>query len=117
MEGCVFQDLEKQNETLQESLKKYHQEQRTLLDKVNILQQQLSQVDESLHLTEFLRHRGLFVITPIFLNMQEKITSEDTQKEVKKKQKQKISIDKPKFYKPFIVAFSFKFAYILLFFN
>lgn len=51
MDGCVFQDLEKQNETLQESLKKYHQEQRTLLDKVNILQQQLSQVDESLHLT------------------------------------------------------------------
>lgn len=59
----------------------------------------------------------MFVITPIFLNMQEKITSEDTQKEVKKKQKQKISIDKPKFYNPFIVAFSFKFAYILLFFN
>lgn len=58
----------------------------------------------------------MFVITPIFLNMQEKITSEDTHKEVKKKKK-KISIDKPKFYNPFIVAFSFKFAYILLFFN
>lgn len=38
------QDLERQNETLQESLRKYHQEQRTLTDKVNLLQQQLSQV-------------------------------------------------------------------------
>lgn len=41
---CVFQDLERQNETLQESLRKYHQEQRGLLDKVNMLQQQLTQV-------------------------------------------------------------------------
>ncbi|XP_018539045.1 uveal autoantigen with coiled-coil domains and ankyrin repeats protein isoform X3 [Lates calcarifer] len=48
------QDLERQNETLQESLRKYHQEQRTLLDKVNMLQQQLTQ---------------------------EKMTVEDTQKE------------------------------------
>ncbi|KAG7221772.1 hypothetical protein INR49_028846 [Caranx melampygus] len=39
----VAMDLERQNETLQESLKKYHQEQRSLLDKVNMLQQQLSQ--------------------------------------------------------------------------
>jgi len=41
---CVFKDLEKKNESQQESLKKFHQEQRTLLDKVNMLQQQLSQV-------------------------------------------------------------------------
>ncbi|KAI3376930.1 hypothetical protein L3Q82_000169 [Scortum barcoo] len=40
------QDLERQNETLQESLRKYHQEQRTLLDKVNMLQQQLSQKEQ-----------------------------------------------------------------------
>lgn len=39
-----LQDLERQNETLQENLRKYHQEQRTLIDKVNLLQQQLSQV-------------------------------------------------------------------------
>ncbi|XP_047675405.1 uveal autoantigen with coiled-coil domains and ankyrin repeats isoform X1 [Tachysurus fulvidraco] len=37
------QDLEKQNESQQETLKKYHQEQRALMDKVNILQHQLSQ--------------------------------------------------------------------------
>ncbi|XP_053298811.1 uveal autoantigen with coiled-coil domains and ankyrin repeats isoform X3 [Pleuronectes platessa] len=54
MEQWKRQDLEKQNNTLQESLRKYHQEQRTLVDKVNILQQQLSQ---------------------------EKLASEDTQKE------------------------------------
>uniref|UniRef100_A0A7N6AQG7 Uveal autoantigen with coiled-coil domains and ankyrin repeats b n=1 Tax=Anabas testudineus TaxID=64144 RepID=A0A7N6AQG7_ANATE len=36
-------DLERQNETLQESLRKYHQDQRALLDKVNLLQQQLTQ--------------------------------------------------------------------------
>ncbi|XP_067296623.1 uveal autoantigen with coiled-coil domains and ankyrin repeats protein isoform X2 [Pseudorasbora parva] len=39
----IIQDLEKKNESQQESLKKVHQEQRTLLDKVNMLQQQLSQ--------------------------------------------------------------------------
>ncbi|XP_070820570.1 uveal autoantigen with coiled-coil domains and ankyrin repeats isoform X1 [Chaetodon trifascialis] len=50
----IIHDLERQNETLQESLRKYHQEQRGLLDKVNTLQQQLTQ---------------------------EKITVEDTQKE------------------------------------
>lgn len=50
----MIHDLERQNENLQESLKKYHQEQRALLDKVNVLQQQLTQ---------------------------EKITVEDTQKE------------------------------------
>lgn len=48
------QDLERQNEALQENLRKYHQDQRVLLDKVNMLQQQLTQ---------------------------EKITGEDTQKE------------------------------------
>ncbi|XP_051944934.1 uveal autoantigen with coiled-coil domains and ankyrin repeats protein-like isoform X2 [Xyrauchen texanus] len=35
--------IQKQNESQQETLKKFHQEQRTLLDKVNMLQQQLSQ--------------------------------------------------------------------------
>ncbi|XP_065808829.1 uveal autoantigen with coiled-coil domains and ankyrin repeats protein isoform X4 [Labrus bergylta] len=50
----IIHDLERQNETMQESLRKYHQEQRVLLDKVNMLQQQLTQ---------------------------EKITVEDTQKE------------------------------------
>ncbi|XP_041793305.1 uveal autoantigen with coiled-coil domains and ankyrin repeats protein isoform X2 [Chelmon rostratus] len=50
----IIHDLERQNETLQESLRNYHQEQRALLDKVNMLQQQLTQ---------------------------EKITVEDTQKE------------------------------------
>ncbi|XP_077084826.1 uveal autoantigen with coiled-coil domains and ankyrin repeats protein isoform X1 [Siphateles boraxobius] len=39
----IIQDLEKKNESQQESLKKFHLEQRTLLDKVNMLQQQLSQ--------------------------------------------------------------------------
>lgn len=39
----IIQDLENKNESQQESLKKFHQEQRTLLDKVNMLQQQLSQ--------------------------------------------------------------------------
>ncbi|XP_070712138.1 uveal autoantigen with coiled-coil domains and ankyrin repeats [Pempheris klunzingeri] len=39
----IIHDLERQNETLQESLRKYHQEQRGLLDKVNMLQQQLTQ--------------------------------------------------------------------------
>lgn len=38
-----IQDLEKKNESQQETLKKFHQEQRTLLDKVNMLQRQLSQ--------------------------------------------------------------------------
>lgn len=41
----VIQDLERQNETLQEGLRKYHQEQKALLDKVNMLQQQLTQVN------------------------------------------------------------------------
>nr|XP_046249028.1 uveal autoantigen with coiled-coil domains and ankyrin repeats isoform X2 [Scatophagus argus] len=50
----IIHDLERQNEGLQESLRKYHQEQRVLVDKVNMLQQQLTQ---------------------------EKITVEDTQKE------------------------------------
>ncbi|KAM9409372.1 uveal autoantigen with coiled-coil domains and ankyrin repeats protein isoform 2-T2 [Pholidichthys leucotaenia] len=39
----VIHDLERQNETLQEGLRKYHQEQKALLDKVNMLQQQLAQ--------------------------------------------------------------------------
>eukprot|EP00066_Takifugu_rubripes_P019016 XP_011608282.1 PREDICTED: uveal autoantigen with coiled-coil domains and ankyrin repeats isoform X1 [Takifugu rubripes] len=39
----VIYDLERQNEGLQESLRKYHQEQRALVDKVNLLQQQLTQ--------------------------------------------------------------------------
>ncbi|KAM9366782.1 uveal autoantigen with coiled-coil domains and ankyrin repeats isoform 2-T2 [Symphorus nematophorus] len=42
----IIHDLERQNETLQESLRKYHQEQRNLLDKVNMLQQQLTQKDQ-----------------------------------------------------------------------
>lgn len=50
----IIHDLESQNETLQENLRKYHQDQRALLDEVNMLQQQLTQ---------------------------EKITLEDTQKE------------------------------------
>eukprot|EP00064_Thunnus_orientalis_P008804 superscaffoldBa00001074_g8827 len=41
------QDLERQNETLQESLRKYHQDQRALLDQVNILQEKLTQGDYS----------------------------------------------------------------------
>ncbi|CAN9506589.1 unnamed protein product [Ophioblennius macclurei] len=39
----VVQDLEQQNQNLQESLRKFHQEQKTLLDTVNMLQQQLTQ--------------------------------------------------------------------------
>ncbi|XP_065123931.1 uveal autoantigen with coiled-coil domains and ankyrin repeats protein [Paramisgurnus dabryanus] len=39
----IIHDLEKQNENQQETLKKFHQEQRTLLDKVSKLQRQLSQ--------------------------------------------------------------------------
>ncbi|XP_008274265.1 uveal autoantigen with coiled-coil domains and ankyrin repeats protein isoform X2 [Stegastes partitus] len=39
----IIHDLERQNETLQEGLRKYHQEQKALLDKVNMLQQQLTQ--------------------------------------------------------------------------
>ncbi|XP_054626971.1 uveal autoantigen with coiled-coil domains and ankyrin repeats isoform X2 [Dunckerocampus dactyliophorus] len=39
----IIHDLERQNESLQESLRKYHLEQRALLDKVNVLQQQLTQ--------------------------------------------------------------------------
>lgn len=39
----IIHDLEMQNETLQESLRKYHQEQRALLDQVNVLQQQVNQ--------------------------------------------------------------------------
>ncbi|XP_028257157.1 uveal autoantigen with coiled-coil domains and ankyrin repeats protein [Parambassis ranga] len=39
----IIHDLERQNETLQEGLRKYHQEQRALLDKVNVLQQHLTQ--------------------------------------------------------------------------
>lgn len=50
----MIHDLERQNETLQESLRKYHQDQRALLDQVNILQEKLTQ---------------------------EKMTVEDTQKE------------------------------------
>uniref|UniRef100_A0A669AYU6 Uveal autoantigen with coiled-coil domains and ankyrin repeats n=1 Tax=Oreochromis niloticus TaxID=8128 RepID=A0A669AYU6_ORENI len=42
----VIQDLERQNETLQEGLRKYHQEQKALLDKVNMLQQQLTQKEQ-----------------------------------------------------------------------
>ncbi|TNN68989.1 Uveal autoantigen with coiled-coil domains and ankyrin repeats [Liparis tanakae] len=43
MEQWKRQDLEMQNETLQESLRNYHQDQGALLDKVNVLQQQLTQ--------------------------------------------------------------------------
>ncbi|XP_034535868.1 uveal autoantigen with coiled-coil domains and ankyrin repeats protein isoform X2 [Notolabrus celidotus] len=43
MEQWKRQDLERQNETMQDSLRKYQQEQKVLLDKVNILQQQLTQ--------------------------------------------------------------------------
>ncbi|XP_063737922.1 uveal autoantigen with coiled-coil domains and ankyrin repeats protein isoform X2 [Eleginops maclovinus] len=39
----VIHDLERQNESLQESLRKYQQDQRALLDNVNMLQQQLTQ--------------------------------------------------------------------------
>ncbi|XP_017275115.1 uveal autoantigen with coiled-coil domains and ankyrin repeats protein isoform X2 [Kryptolebias marmoratus] len=39
----IINDLEEQNETLQESIRKYNQEQKGLLDRVNMLQQQLTQ--------------------------------------------------------------------------
>ncbi|XP_077451256.1 uveal autoantigen with coiled-coil domains and ankyrin repeats protein isoform X2 [Stigmatopora argus] len=39
----IIHDLERENESLQESLRKYHLEQRTLLDKINLLQQHLTQ--------------------------------------------------------------------------
>uniref|UniRef100_UPI003AAA960F uveal autoantigen with coiled-coil domains and ankyrin repeats protein isoform X1 n=1 Tax=Centroberyx gerrardi TaxID=166262 RepID=UPI003AAA960F len=39
----IIHDLERQNESQQESLRQFHQEQRALLDKVNMLQQQLTQ--------------------------------------------------------------------------
>ncbi|XP_028331091.1 uveal autoantigen with coiled-coil domains and ankyrin repeats protein isoform X2 [Gouania willdenowi] len=42
----IIHDLERQNESLQEGLRKYDQEQKTLLDKVNMLQQQLAQKDQ-----------------------------------------------------------------------
>ncbi|KAM4744252.1 uveal autoantigen with coiled-coil domains and ankyrin repeats protein isoform 2-T2 [Anableps anableps] len=38
----IIFDLERQNEVLQENLKKYHMEQKLLLDKVNMLQHQLT---------------------------------------------------------------------------
>ncbi|XP_074522333.1 uveal autoantigen with coiled-coil domains and ankyrin repeats isoform X5 [Halichoeres trimaculatus] len=47
MEQWKRQDLERQNESMQESLRKYQQEQKVLLDKVNMLQQQLTQGDYS----------------------------------------------------------------------
>ncbi|XP_074522332.1 uveal autoantigen with coiled-coil domains and ankyrin repeats isoform X4 [Halichoeres trimaculatus] len=43
----IIHDLERQNESMQESLRKYQQEQKVLLDKVNMLQQQLTQGDYS----------------------------------------------------------------------
>ncbi|XP_046898634.1 uveal autoantigen with coiled-coil domains and ankyrin repeats protein isoform X2 [Hypomesus transpacificus] len=43
MKDLICQDLERQNENQQETLRRFHQEQRALLDKVNILQQQLTQ--------------------------------------------------------------------------
>ncbi|XP_051792564.1 uveal autoantigen with coiled-coil domains and ankyrin repeats protein isoform X2 [Acanthochromis polyacanthus] len=39
----IIHDLERQNDALQEGLRKCHQEQKALLDKVNMLQQQLTQ--------------------------------------------------------------------------
>ncbi|XP_068427186.1 uveal autoantigen with coiled-coil domains and ankyrin repeats protein [Clinocottus analis] len=39
----IINDLERQNEALQESLRMYNQDQRALLDKVNVLQQQLTE--------------------------------------------------------------------------
>ncbi|XP_072237070.1 uveal autoantigen with coiled-coil domains and ankyrin repeats protein [Leuresthes tenuis] len=42
----VIHDLERQNENLQESLRKYHQEQKSLLDQVNMLQQQLLEKEQ-----------------------------------------------------------------------
>ncbi|XP_041738822.1 uveal autoantigen with coiled-coil domains and ankyrin repeats [Coregonus clupeaformis] len=47
-----MRDLERQNESQQETLRKFHLEQRALMDKVNLLQQQLSQEKhtvESIH--------------------------------------------------------------------
>ncbi|XP_041081951.1 uveal autoantigen with coiled-coil domains and ankyrin repeats-like isoform X1 [Polyodon spathula] len=43
LSGQMFQELEVENEDLKSKLRKFHQEQRVLLDKVNGLQQQLSQ--------------------------------------------------------------------------
>uniref|UniRef100_A0A674DBM1 Uveal autoantigen with coiled-coil domains and ankyrin repeats n=1 Tax=Salmo trutta TaxID=8032 RepID=A0A674DBM1_SALTR len=43
MEQKKRQDLERQNESQQETLRKFHLEQRALMDKVKLLQQQLSQ--------------------------------------------------------------------------
>ncbi|XP_054588275.2 uveal autoantigen with coiled-coil domains and ankyrin repeats protein isoform X2 [Nothobranchius furzeri] len=39
----VIQELERSNETLQENLRKHHQEQKLLMEKYNLLQQQLTQ--------------------------------------------------------------------------
>ncbi|KAM4596516.1 uveal autoantigen with coiled-coil domains and ankyrin repeats protein isoform 2-T2 [Fundulus diaphanus] len=39
----IIHDLERQNEALQEGLSKFHQEQKVMVDKVNMLQQQLNQ--------------------------------------------------------------------------
>ncbi|KAG5270301.1 hypothetical protein AALO_G00191120 [Alosa alosa] len=56
----MIHDLERQNESQQESLRKFHQEQRALTDQVNMLQQQLSQEKsamEDIHMErEQLRH-------------------------------------------------------------
>ncbi|XP_062406005.1 uveal autoantigen with coiled-coil domains and ankyrin repeats protein [Sardina pilchardus] len=56
----MIHDLERQNESQQESLRKFHQEQRALMDQVNMLQQQLSQEKstvEDIHMErEQLRH-------------------------------------------------------------
>ncbi|XP_058851484.1 uveal autoantigen with coiled-coil domains and ankyrin repeats-like [Acipenser ruthenus] len=43
LSGQIFQELEVENEDLKGRLRKFHQEQRVLLDKVNGLQQQLNQ--------------------------------------------------------------------------
>ncbi|XP_069561763.1 uveal autoantigen with coiled-coil domains and ankyrin repeats protein isoform X1 [Brachyistius frenatus] len=48
----IIYDLERQNETLQESLRKYQQEQKALVDKVNMLQQQLTQEQMAVEDTE-----------------------------------------------------------------
>uniref|UniRef100_A0A3Q3JHH2 Uncharacterized protein n=1 Tax=Monopterus albus TaxID=43700 RepID=A0A3Q3JHH2_MONAL len=58
MEHWKRQDLERQNENLQESLRKYHQEQRALLDKVNMLQQQLTQEQVRVSLSAKEREEG-----------------------------------------------------------
>ncbi|XP_062280950.1 uveal autoantigen with coiled-coil domains and ankyrin repeats protein [Scomber scombrus] len=39
----IIHDLERQNDTLQESLRNYHQDQRALIEQVNMLQEQLTQ--------------------------------------------------------------------------